>query len=437
MGGVDNPSAKDVFLSSLERINLLQAGRENRHVFFTTILENEGKIGCYLVLGMDLENTVQEVIKDELGHLNSNGISQYFCFSRDYSSGLQVFPKNLRFLKSTSGKSFRQFLESAASSVFWLTTRQTDEIFVYEPLNKARHYYGGAIISLAGFNAEKDIKVVLLAIMTAILSGTIYLLASAVSSLMIQPVGNLNRVFAEVAAGNYGLDFKYPFNNELGQLAAATAKMIKGLKERTLLGKFVSTTFNAGVKLSHQHASGQDIAGAVLFTDIRSFTTISESHNPAVIGDLLNEHLREMVDIINQNAGQVEQFIGDAIVAFFPGDGAVAGINALSAATQMMHRHHELQNSRREQAKVTYDIGIGLDYGSVMAGILNSGSRSEFTIIGVPRSRAEFCESTSKTGLFTKIIVTSELIVKSGKAKENFIHHQEDLFELKTLEMQE
>lgn len=436
LGGSENPSAKDVFLSSLERINSFQAGTVYRHVFYSAILEDEGKISCYIILGMSVTEAVREIIKNQLNYINADPQRQYFCFGRDYSSGLKVFPAGHRFLGSNTGRHFCQFLESAASSMFRLEARRPDEIFIYEPLNKVKHYFGGAVISLSELNAQKNVKRVLLMAIAALLAGTIYLLASAVSSLMIQPARQLNRVFSEVAAGNYQQEFAYPFNNELGQLARATTQMIKGLKERKLLGKFVSTTFDAGVKFSHQHASGQEIDGTILFSDIRSFTTLSESHPPEEIGELLNTHLREMVEIIHKFSGRVEQFIGDAIVAFFPGESGISCQRAIQASTSMMSRHLSIQNERTLKGKETYAIGIGLDFGKVMAGILNSGSRSEFTIIGEARTMAEHCETASKTARFTRIIVTSRVAKSAPEISRLFENHGSGLFELKSLHNQ-
>ncbi len=433
LGGADNPSAKDVFLSSLDRINSFQAGSA-ASAFFSTILGNKDQIGCYLVLGLSVAETVLEMLKNQLNLLNSDPRNLFFCFSRDFSTGLKIFPANHRFIKSAHGQQFRQFLESAASSLFRIEIRRPDEVFIYEPLAKVKHYFGGAVIDLHETNRQRELKLILLTLMAALLAGTIYLLASAVSSLMIQPAHKLTVVFKEVASGNYSQEFSYPFNNELGQLATATSQMVKGLKERRLLGKFVSTTFDTGVKLSHQQASGQEIAGTVLFSDIRSFTTLSESYPPEEIGNLLNTHLREMVEIIHNCSGRVEQFIGDAIVAFFPGDSNVSCPRALHAATTMMQQHIAIQGNRRSSKKPTYEIGIGLDFGTVMAGILHSGNRSEFTVIGPARSCAEQCEAASKTGRFTRIIATRKFAMATPEFNNRFSSHNADLFELENLE---
>ncbi len=432
-GGPDNPATKDVFLSSHERISTYQTDSVEKHVFFTAVLQNHDQIASYLVMGMSISETVLEIIKTQLKRMNARPDAQFFCLSREFASGVKIYPQNDRMLNSALGRKFRHFVESAASSMFRIETRYHDSVFIYEPLNKVKHYFGGAIIDLFEINNTRTTRFYLLAIILGLLSGTIYLLASAVSSLMITPARQLTQVFGEIASGNYSTDFFYPYGNELGQLAKATAQMLKGLKERQLLGKFVSTTFDADVKLSHAHASGQEISGTVMFSDIRNFTTISESNAPDEIASMLNTHLREMVEIIHEHAGKVEQFIGDAIVAFFPGNGRESSQRALKAATEMMLRHKSIQHDRQMLGKIAYGIGIGLDYGTVMAGILHSGARSEFTVTGQARTQAEHCETASKAGKYTKIMVTEIIVLADPEKAGHFFRHDNGIFELKGL----
>lgn len=434
LGGEDNASIKDVFLSSLERINSFQAGTVARHVFFTSILGGQGRIACYLILAVSISETVRDIIKAELKVINSEKDSQFFCYSRDLSSGFNSVDNENRITGSEIGRNFLQFLEASMHHNFRIEHPYKNSIFIYEPMNKVRHYLGGAIIDLSELKAMADLKLLLLIIIVAMLAATIYLLASAVSKLLIQPVGELNQVFNNIASGEYTCEFNYPLNNELGELARATTQMIRGLKERKLLGKFVSTTFDAGVRQSHETASAQTISGTVLFSDIRSFTTISESHAPEVIARLLNTHLREMVEIIHRQSGRVEQFIGDAIVAFFPGEPEISCPKALKAAAMMMFAHKEIQGQRAAAHEPVYEIGIGLDCGQVMAGILRSGARSEFSIIGNARNGAESCEAASKKGLATKIMLSNRVAEAVASRNIELLKHASELFELKELD---
>ncbi|MGA2764710.1 MAG: response regulator [Spirochaetia bacterium] len=105
---------------------------------------------------------------------------------------------------------------------------------------------------------------------------------------------------------------------------------------------------------------------AVLFADIRSFTSLSEKMSPRENFNFLNSYLKRMNPFIWEKGGYIDKYIGDAIMALFP-TGAVA---ALDAAIAML-RHIPVYNSQR--ARFGYDpirIGIGLNSGSVMLGII-------------------------------------------------------------------
>lgn len=433
LGGEDNPSIKDVFLSSLERINSFQSGTVARHVFFTTVLGNRNQIGCYLVLAISIDETVREVIRTELQALNSDQETSFFCYGRNLSAGFNSVAPESRITSGETGRNFLRFLQASMHHQFRIKQEFNQSVFIYEPMNKVKRYLGGAIIDLSRTARTADFKLTVLILIVAILAASIYLLAAAVSKLLIQPAGELNLVFNRIASGDLSCSFSYPYANELGELSKGTTQMIRGLKERKLLGKFVSTTFDSDLKERNQNELAQTISGTVLFSDIRSFTTISESYPPEVIAGLLNTHLREMVEIIHHNSGRIEQFIGDAIVAFFPGEKAASIAKALHAANSMMVQHQRIQNKREKAAQPTYAIGIGLDFGQVMAGVLRSGKRSEFSVIGPARSRAEACEAASKNGVATRIMMTDDVAECVCKSDVEMIKHSQDLFELKEL----
>jgi class 3 adenylate cyclase len=149
--------------------------------------------------------------------------------------------------------------------------------------------------------------------------------------------------------------------------------------------------------------------GTVLFSDIRSFTTLSESNPPEAIANMLNHHLEAMSALAQQYGGQVEQFIGDAIVAFFPDENpGDSRSRAISAATAMCTAHQKINETRASKHSFTYAFGIGLEYGKIVAGPLITPTRSEFCIIGAAKAEAERYEQLSKLGHNTRIVVSAE-----------------------------
>ena len=434
--GTNKQSTMDVFLDSLERISTFEGDNNDRQVVYSLILTRDSKLATYVFVGINIASTLLEMIIEELEFAGEGSDNQFFCLSRDISAGQKIYPGNYqKFLNSQSGRQFRKFLESAATSDYQMQMHQSDEVYIYEPLPRVKLYCAGAIIPIKEIKNASEIKRILLYLLVAALAGSIYLLSASVSSLIIKPTGRLAKVFTEIAEGSFNTTFVYTHNNELGMLARATDSMISGLKERKLLGKFVSRTFDNEVLSITSTDSARELFGVIMFSDIRSFTTLSESNSAETIAELLNNHLKEMVEIINHNGGEVEQFIGDAIVAFFPGEGEKSCKTAIEAARLMMLQHHEISAERAAQNKLTCKIGIGLDYGLVMAGVLKAGSRSEFCVIGPARAHAEKFEGLSKSGRHSRIIVGKSVISQLPKIGDLMSEHADDCCELKNLEI--
>jgi adenylate cyclase len=123
---------------------------------------------------------------------------------------------------------------------------------------------------------------------------------------------------------------------------------------------------------------------AVLFSDIRGFTALSETMNPDAMATLLTEYFTEMVECVFRHGGTLDKFIGDAVMAQWgapignPDDADLA----MAAALDMMAELRKLNVRWAEQGRPTLEIGIGLNYGEAFAGNIGSERRLEFTVIG-------------------------------------------------------
>jgi len=123
---------------------------------------------------------------------------------------------------------------------------------------------------------------------------------------------------------------------------------------------------------------------AVLFSDIRGFTALSETMNPDAMAMLLTEYFTEMVECVFRHGGTLDKFIGDAVMAQWgaPLGNADDADQAMAAAMDMMVELRTLNDRWRAQGKPTLEIGIGLNYGEAFAGNIGSERRLEFTVIG-------------------------------------------------------
>ena len=123
---------------------------------------------------------------------------------------------------------------------------------------------------------------------------------------------------------------------------------------------------------------------AVLFSDIRGFTALSETMRPDDMASLLTEYFTEMVEIVFRNGGTLDKFIGDAVMAQW---GAPLGAEddpdmAMKAAIEMIYALDQLNEKWAAEGRPQLQIGIGLNHGEAFAGNIGSEQRLEFTVIG-------------------------------------------------------
>jgi adenylate cyclase len=190
--------------------------------------------------------------------------------------------------------------------------------------------------------------------------------------------------------------------DELEDLATGFNTMVDGLKERdklrTTFGKYMTASVMEHLLNGKVSLGGEKLEVTVLFTDIRSFTTISEKMDAHALVALLNEYFTEMVHIVMEEDGVVDKYIGDAIMAVFgaPVPKPDDAIHAVRAAVRMRHALRQLNERLRERGIQPLRTGIGLHTGEVVAGNIGSEARMEYTVIGDAVNLASRLESNTK-----------------------------------------
>ncbi|MBN2434025.1 MAG: adenylate/guanylate cyclase domain-containing protein [Spirochaetes bacterium] len=174
---------------------------------------------------------------------------------------------------------------------------------------------------------------------------------------------------------------------------------------------------------------------AVMFCDIRDFTSISESMKPEELLLMLSEYQSRMVKAIFHHGGTLDKFIGDGIMATFgtPEVSDDDALRAVKAGIEMKKELSLLNLFRMEQGLKPIRQGIGIDYGPVVAGNVGTESRLEYTVIGDTvnsASRIEgACKETGENFIISEsvknclddTIITKELAEISLKGKKKKI----------------
>ncbi|MEK6742181.1 MAG: adenylate/guanylate cyclase domain-containing protein [Nitrospirota bacterium] len=174
---------------------------------------------------------------------------------------------------------------------------------------------------------------------------------------------------------------------------------------------------------------GEERRLTVLFSDIRGFTTISESLSPQALVKLMNDYLTPMTDIVLKHGGTIDKYMGDAIMAFW---GAPVWqedhqARACRAALEMLEKLAVLQVEWEKQGIPHLDIGVGISTGKLTVGNMGSTTRFDYTVMGDSVNLGSRLEGLNKE-YGTHIIVPKYTY---EDVKNDFILRQLDLIRVK------
>ena len=145
----------------------------------------------------------------------------------------------------------------------------------------------------------------------------------------------------------------------------------------------------------------------IFFSDIRSFTSISETMDPQKLTQFLNRYFTPMSNIVLKNQGMIDKYIGDAVMAFYnaPIDVENHAYLACLSSLEMMDELEELNKEFASEGLPAIKIGIGLNTAEVVVGNMGSNKRFNYTVIGDGVNLASRVEGINKT-YGTNIIIT-------------------------------
>jgi len=231
-------------------------------------------------------------------------------------------------------------------------------------------------------------------------------------------------LFCLVATSSFGIIFEY------------TLEQVERRRYRNVLDRYVSKNV-AKTILEDRRSFVEALKGrkqpvTVLFSDIRGFTSMTESADADKLVAQLNEYFRDMVGSVLQNNGTLQKFIGDAIMAVW-GDtyskgNAEDAHGAVITALQMRAALARLNADWKGNAdRSKFSIGIGVNHGEVIVGNIGHPQRMEFTVLGDGVNLAARLESATKQ-FHTDILIGQEV---EKLTREHFIYRTVDLLTVK------
>lgn len=280
------------------------------------------------------------------------------------------------------------------------------------------------------------LQIIIFSIASCVVSAVLlYLLSSTLTRPLDKVVSTMKHI---IVSGDLNTRVPVEYDDETGQLAQTFNLMSEGLASaqkqiKTFALKAVLAQKNeAKIRNIFQKYVPQDLIDqfferpeamlqgnnrklVVLFSDIRSFTTISEKMEPDELVQSLNDYFSVMVDLILDHNGIVDKYIGDAIMAFYGApiareDDPIQSVRSSLAMIKSLDKFNKDQISK---GRPEFHIGIGVNYGVVTVGNIGTEKKMDYTVIGDTVNLASRLEGLTKN--YKQQLVISEFLYEEIK----------------------
>lgn len=197
--------------------------------------------------------------------------------------------------------------------------------------------------------------------------------------------------------------------------AAAHEKIAQQSVQRSALERFLApevvemVVANPDIRLG-----GVNKEVTVMFADIRGFTAMSEAMEPGRVVEVLNEYFTRVTDVIFDNGGTLDKYIGDAVMAVFgaPISKGNDAANAVNSAIQIQRLLIELNRDAAARKWPELRVGIGINTGSAIAGNIGSPRRLDYTVVGDAVNTAQRLMTNAAGG---QVLIAESTARKLGK----------------------
>ena len=290
-------------------------------------------------------------------------------------------------------------------------------VTTYRNENKDTPFYVEYLFSFVSL--QKSIAMVQKQILLELLPGMLLgvVIALLFSQLVVGPVRRVVDATHAIAGGNYEVNLETTKKDEIGDLMRSFNGMASELKRKNELKKYLSGhSYRKIVEAPNgvENMGGSRVRATILFCDIRNFVNVCESLDAEEVTSLLNDYFSNMVEVIYKHKGEVDKFIGDAILAVFYDQDDVrqpvnTALHAIYCAMEMRERLNEFNARRLQRGKATIEIGVGINSGELVSGPIGSPDRMDYTVIGDVVNLANRIEKLSKQGRHTRIVFSDRV----------------------------
>lgn len=225
------------------------------------------------------------------------------------------------------------------------------------------------------------------------------------------PIVALSKLMARVGSGDLELEASVRGKHEIAHLGRSFNGMLAGLRQKRLLEKYVPKGARRDIddKEGKLQLGGRRIRAAILFSDLRGFTSLSERLSPQEVVAILNEYLEMMTEAIVKYDGDINEYVGDAVLAVFScEDGVNGALSAVRAAWAMQENLRALQLRTKNDEVRKLKMGIGVHVGDVVLGNIGSRDRVKWGVVGDTVNLSARIQDRSRDGTFTCIFISDE-----------------------------
>ena len=349
---------------------------ENRELM--RLMEINRKISSTL----DTNVLIEEVLKGAMQIVGARHGYLFTCEDPEDTDGASTPLPQLQISQDATGKPIAPDDRLISRTILHTTISSRASILTREARREKRWEHSKSVV-------EKDLRSVLsvpILLRNKIL-GVLYLDNQQASSVFTLKDREIVENFATQVA--IAMNNARIFQRE--QEARARTEATLAAFSRFVPRQFTERFAEGNVELLQTGLSRQESL-SILFSDVRGFTTVSEALGSEKTFLLLNNYLDRMEQPIRRHDGFVDKFIGDAIMALFDGP----AINAVHAGLEMLAALDEFNRPRAAAGETALKIGIGVNTGDVMIGVVGSQERMDTTVMGDTVNTASRIENLTK-----------------------------------------